>query len=40
MDTREILAATPLFADALDAGQLRTLATETRPAFFAPKPGS
>lgn len=34
MDAREILAATPLFADALDAGQLRTLATETRPAFF------
>ena len=34
MDARETLAATPLFADALDAEQLSSSPAQSRPAFF------
>src|SRR3954469_5143429 len=34
MDAREFLAGIPLFADALDGGQLRLLAAESHPALF------
>jgi CRP/FNR family cyclic AMP-dependent transcriptional regulator len=34
MDAREFLADIPLFAEALNAGQLRLLAADSRPALF------
>lgn len=34
MDAKEILAQTPLFADALDTVQIAYLASQSRPAFF------